>query len=95
MSKFYEKLIAERDILPPNTPERTLKNDVLTKLFIRAFTNDEQPDELPKKFYIHNVFMTRNDFEKLLNRLNISADITVVNKSYFDGHIFEVTLKKV
>lgn len=94
MYEFYEKLISERDTLPPNRPSRNFKNNVLTQLFIIAFTNDEQPDELPDEFYIHNVFMPRDDFKDLLSRLGISANVNVVKDICFNGHTFNITLKK-
>lgn len=91
MSKLYEKLATERNKYT-SIAKRSHVENVLTQLLVIAFTNYNNPDELPNVFYVQHVTLSKESFEALLKNLDISAKVDVVNISYINGFIYEVTL---
>ena len=88
--ELYENALEVRDMDIKGTQTYTNEVLVLEKLMNIAFENN---DELPSKFYIFKIALTKNELVDLLIRIGIKADIKVINESIDTGNIYEITLK--
>ena len=72
MSNLYKALKKERKVLGSNS--------VLSKLLVIAFTNKENPDELPDKFILRDVCISEEKLKALFNRLGMNVNIRLMIK---------------
>ena len=93
ISKLYARLSEERDKNIPRTNKYNHENDVFIQLLEVTFKNSENPDALPKRFFIHNVVFQKDEFDELLERIEINAETNIVNNSFLRGNTFEVILR--
>lgn len=94
MSKLYEKLKTERDKSIPTSKKRAQESDIYAQLLSIAFCNTLNPDELPPNFKVYNVQYDKSDFEDILEKVGISANVSCVYSTYTHGNTFAVTLKE-
>ena len=90
---IYEKLCAARnEVFKENDYiAEQLRMKVLTRLIYLAFTNKENPDELPKFFVISNIECSRTEYlEEILEGFGIEVESVELKKkeNWFDYTFF-------
>ena len=88
--ELYENALAVRDKNLKGTQVYTNEVLVLEKLMNIPFENN---DELPEKFYIFKIALTKDELVNLLSRIGLEADVKVINESIDTGNIYEIMLK--
>lgn len=94
--ELYRKLaqLRDEDRTSADTFCMSLKEeDIFVQLLSLAFTNENQPDELPEVFNISNVVLTKEDVETLMDRIGLNVTVEFVSKSTGYGYTFIIAQK--
>ena len=93
MMKFYDKLALARKNFTIHTEKDFLKIDhIFCQLYDIAEENSKKPGELPNKFFLVKVGLTKSELDKLLHDIGIDATITNVNSGGMYGDMYQVDL---
>ena len=94
MSELYDKLAKLRDENRSFSKSKyiiKIENNVFRKLLDIAFCNEEEPDKLPKVFFVHDVNLYQADFEDLMKRIGLNVTVEETSHNYVRGNTFKVT----
>ena len=88
--KFYDRLALFRKNM--DYGEYLKLKDILCQLYDTAEENQQNPGELPKKFFLSKVTISKADLKNLYNAIGITASTKVVNSGGLYGSIYQVDL---
>ena len=77
-NNIYSRIIEERNVLKKIDPVG-FQLEALSQILTIVFTND---DTLPKTYTLENVLISEYNLKAMLKRLEIDADVTILNCSF-------------
>ena len=92
MSSLNQKIMQERQKIHSNIKKFNKEDSVYEQLLVIEANNGLNYDSLPKKFYLRNISLSKEDLDSLLNNLGISFESKVVNSGGMYGDWYEIKL---